>query len=242
MGVAEEAGCMSIYDSLPSYREIKISTGTVRVRKLALGELLEFEGHVRAAGVYRIAGNDQLELECLTAACEAVCGTHGNGADEDVRKIVEEAKDFNRAVPRGSSATLGDRDATKLLEQSKSDPDGDWLQKLLALLMRELGYSKRDVLELYPAEIPVILAENRKLKRLDEINGGFWMQAARFAPKACEAEMRRLYPKGMTRGGMSRSEYDKLKELEKGLSRSSTSMSSRDFSHRASRSATGGDK
>lgn len=138
---------MGIFASMDIYFEIKIGFGkTVRVRKLPLGERMEF---IIAYDSYKVNPRPGVERE-LIARTAVNPPRLMNGKDR--KKIIAAAIRLNST---GSTRENGEGSAPS------------WLQHVLAYFGREFGYNKEDTMRLYPEEIELMIAENEKLKRAD---------------------------------------------------------------------------
>lgn len=149
---------MSIYKSLDTYLEIELCKGwKYRIKKLNLGESLEF---LIIWNVYLATREGLDDIIALVAFDDNKLGFL---TKEEKKTIGESAREFNY-------------DANKKTEKKtekktdKKDKNETWLQSLFAYFGREFGYTKKDVLSLYPDEIPLIIAENKKLKDAENMN------------------------------------------------------------------------
>jgi hypothetical protein len=167
---------MSIYDSLPEYRDIKISFGrTVRIKKLNLGESLEWGEYYRyykfletiqntpVKGVLQIGNTASEQTRLLREMAGISIMLDDRKADRsrmlfltkrDLTAIMEQSQDMNRSRLKVGESSSG----------SASRNDG-WLDDLLALFGAH-GMEKKEVLSLYPDEI---LARIRAYKKRDLI-------------------------------------------------------------------------
>ena len=138
---------MGIFASMEIYFEIKAGWGRkVRVRKLPLGERMEF---IIAYDSYIVNPRPAVEYELIAR----VVGNPQyllNGTDR--RKIISAALRLNS---HGKTGGTGE------------SAGAAWLQHVLAYFGREFGYSKDDTMRLYPEEIELMIAENEKMKRAD---------------------------------------------------------------------------
>jgi hypothetical protein len=127
--------------------EIKIGFGrTVRVRKLPLGERMEF---IIAYDSYTVNPRPGAEQE-LIARAAVNPPRMMNGRER--KKVIAAAVSLNST---GSTHRESDGSAA------------GWLQHVLAYFGREFGYNKEDTMGLYPEEIDLMIMENEKLKRAD---------------------------------------------------------------------------
>ncbi|NPV00690.1 MAG: hypothetical protein HPY53_04835 [Brevinematales bacterium] len=138
---------MGIFASMEIYIEIKAGWGgKVRVRKLPLGERMEF---IVAYDSYVVNPSPHAEYEL---AARVAVNPPVLLSGKDRRKIISAALRLNS---RGNAGGNG------------GNPGEACLQHVLAYFGREFGYSKDDTMRLYPEEIELMIAENEKMKRAD---------------------------------------------------------------------------
>lgn len=180
---------MKEFVSLGLYREIAFGKRVVRIKKLNIRELIEISVLIN---VFNLSG----------AGWQAIAeiAITGKVRRRERTEVVRQIIDFNKGDGKNTGKA-----------------DDSWLQQAVVYFGREFGWTKDDVLNLYPEEVGLLIEENRKLKENEEDYQLIRLIGAYHTPDRMLKSMQKKET-GLPDAKMDKDAIERLKNNQKGVS------------------------
>lgn len=188
--MAHYSDSLAVY--LPFERGFKDQKVSLKIHKLTLGETLEYMTVKSCRVLQGKLGLPVLELKRQSASlfCRKVLENIPEGWIEEIIEL-------------GENLNFPPTEEGKKTKKNLKNPA--WVQELIARLGRGCGFTKEQVLDLYPAEIPALLKGIRRM----EIESSVQTALAVNSPKTVSEQLKAIQP-DEERGEISDEKYREL--------------------------------